>query len=79
MLELLKQAALSGYCGIRTREALAHQVIRKSMCARGKLLGRGNHGGADIRLVKLLAALGDRRDECDAETASPIQEEVGEA
>jgi hypothetical protein len=78
MLELLKDTALRGYCGVRTREALADQVVRESLRARRKLLRGGGNRRADIGLVKLLPALGDRGDQRDPEAAAPIAEEIGE-
>jgi len=47
--------------------------------ARGELLGRSGNRRAETGLVELLAALGDGCHEGDAEAATPIAEEVGEA
>ena len=44
-----------------------------------KLLGARCHGGADIRLVELLATLSDGRYERDAKAATPITEQIGQA
>ena len=41
-------------------------------CARREMQGCRRHGPADIRLVELLAALGDGRDQRITEAAAPI-------
>src|SRR5215472_3678471 len=79
MFELPEDTALRRQGGIGARQSFAYQIIHQRLCALCELLGRCGNRRAETRLVELLAALGDRRDERDSETAAPIAEEIRKA
>jgi hypothetical protein len=75
-LKLLVQISLRSRSGVRTREALRHEIVRQRGDPVAQLLRRGAYVRSEICLMERMPAFRRRCDESNPKTASPVPEKA---